>query len=137
RDHAEPVLGVILAPVATGRDQEAAAGAVQQALRDAPGRDRADVRAVRRAEHEKVGLTLLRQRLEGAGRGTLLDLGDLELPAVPLDDAVGQHERVLSTVVLLVSGDDLPGDRSVRHGPWSLRPAACRSTGAPFVVGLR
>src|SRR5262249_9400902 len=116
---------------------EATAGAVQQLLCDASGRNRADVRAVRRAEHEKVGLTLLRQRLEGVGRGTLLDLDDFELPAVPLDDSLGQHERVLSAVVVLVSGDDLPVDRGVRHGPWSLRPAACRSTGAPFVVGLR
>ena len=114
-DDAQAVLGVIPLRVALGGDDQAATGAVEKVLGDAARRHRADVRMVRGPERDEVGLTALRERLERVGGRALLDVDDVELPAVPLDDALGEDEGILAALVLLVSGDDLRVQRLIRH----------------------
>jgi hypothetical protein len=65
---------------------------------------------VRRAEDDQVGLTPLCERLQRVCRRALLDVDDLELTAVALDDPLGQHPRVLATLVLQVADHDLRVD---------------------------
>ena len=69
---------------------------------------------VRRAKDDQIRLTLLGQGLEGVRRGSLLDVHHLEVAAIVLDDSLRQHARVLATLVLQISDDDLgiDGDAS-------------------------
>jgi hypothetical protein len=70
---------------------------------------------VRRAKHNQIRVPPLGQRQERVGGRALLDEDDLELPAVPLGDALREDARILAALVVLVTGDDLLVERLIRH----------------------